>query len=524
MFHTITSGALHGLCCYLTYVEVDTSNGLPVFDMVGFLSSEVKEARERVRVALKNTGITIPPMRITVNLSPANIKKEGTAFDLPIAIGIMTSLHMLQKGCTDRIVMVGELGLDGSIRSIKGVLPITMETLSREYEVCMVPYDNYGEGICVEKIRVYGVQSLQKAIEYLKADKNSRQKMEECQKTEWENQRNYKKANMSCSKTALPDFSELQGQEEAKRAATIAAAGFHHLLMVGPPGAGKTMIAKRMQYILPPLTQEESMEVSRIFSIAGLLDSEQGLIKNRPFYNPHHTITEYAMAGGGRIPRPGIISLAHRGLLFLDELPEFRREVIEIMRQPLEDKEIHIARTTGNYIYPASFLLVAAMNPCPCGYYPDRNRCRCSDSLIKRYLAKISGPILDRIDMCITTLPVKYQYLTDDKPTVGTKNLAEQVTYARNIQAARYHGTHILFNGDLKGKELKEYCPMTKGAEQFLEKIFKKKKLSARSYQKIIKVARTIADLEAEEILNEIHISEAVLYQNDEWMYTDKEE
>ncbi|MGN0471901.1 MAG: YifB family Mg chelatase-like AAA ATPase [Lachnospiraceae bacterium] len=512
MFRTITSGALHGLDCYLTHVEVDTSQGLPVFELVGSVNGEVKEARERVRVALKNTGYRIPPVRITVNLSPANIRKEGAAFDLAIALGILSSLQMLPKNICEKKMVLGELGLDGQVRAVKGVLPSVLEARRNGYECCLIPYDNYGEGICVEGIRIYGCQSLEDAVAYVRAEESTQREWEKQRRQQWQ-----ESAAGEEPKESDVDFQDIRGQEGAIRAALIAAAGFHHLLMIGPPGAGKTMIAKRVPTILPPLTYEESLEVSKIYSIAGQLDVRRGLVRKRPMFQPHHTITEYAMAGGGSIPRPGVISLSHRGVLFLDELPEFRREVLEILRQPLEDKEIHIARTGGHYIYPASFLLLAAMNPCPCGYYPDRNRCRCTPGEIRRYQMKISGPIYDRIDLCVTLAGVDYEKILNGKRGVDSATLRKQVETARAIQAERYKGSDVTFNSDLHAEAVTQYCRMSPEAEAILRLAYETTGFSARSYHKILKVARTIADLEEAEKIEEAHIAEAIMYQNNEW-------
>lgn len=512
MFRTITSGAVHGLSCYLTHVEVDTSAGLPLFELVGSVNGEVKEARERVRVALKNTGYTLPPSRITVNLSPANIRKEGAAFDLAIALGILSSMQMLPQKVCHQAMILGELGLDGQVRGVKGVLPCVLEARRNGYDRCMIPYDNYGEGCCVEGIRVYGCRTLEDAIAYEKAEESVKRALEEQQRIAWKEQ-----GESDSEVGDEDDFGDIRGQEGAIRAALVAAAGFHHLLMIGPPGAGKTMIAKRVPTIMPSLSKEESLEVSKICSIAGRPEACRGLVRKRPFYNPHHTITEYAMAGGGSIPRPGIISLAHRGVLFLDELPEFRREVLEIMRQPLEEKQIHIARTGGNYVYPASFLLLAAMNPCPCGYYPDRNRCRCTPGEIRRYQMRVSGPIYDRIDLCVQLAGVDYEKIMKGKRGPDSKTLKMQVEIARQRQEKRYQDMGIQFNSELNGEAVSEFCRMTPAAERILEKAYENTGFSARSYHKILKVARTIADLEGSENIEEVHIAEAIMYQNNEF-------
>lgn len=395
MYCTITAGAIHGIDSYITNVEVDASHGMPGFEMVGLLNSEVREARERVKVALKNSNFNLPPMKITVSLSPADIRKEGAAFDLPIAIGILVSLGQIPEEYVKDILIIGELGLNGEIKPAKGILPIVMEAKRNGCHKCIVPLENVKEGAVIDGIEMIGVSSLNQTFAYLNKNEEQRRKM--IAPTSIDPEEIFNEAYLEDDL----DFADINGQESVKRAVEVAAAGFHHLLLIGPPGSGKTMIAKRIPTILPPLSLEESLEVSTIYSVAGKLKADETLIVKRPFLNPHHTISEQALAGGGRVPRPGVISLAHRGVLFLDELPEFKRTTLDIMRQPLEDRRVHIARTYGTFTYPADFMLVGALNPCPCGHYPDRNLCRCSEYEVKRYLNRISGPILDRIDINI---------------------------------------------------------------------------------------------------------------------------
>ncbi len=515
MFTTTTTGALCGIESCMVQAEVDTAQGMPGFDMVGMLSGEVREARERVRVALKNLGIRIPPVRITVNLSPADIRKEGTAFDLPIAVGVLTSLGLIPAGHTEDMLFLGELGLDGEIKPVRGVLPIALKARECGLGVCVVPDGNVQEACVVQGISVVGAHDLKQLYAYLCASGRERRKMiPYAEKKE--------DAGGGQEQGERPDFADISGQPAVRRAVEIAAAGFHNLMLIGPPGSGKTMIAKRIPSVLPPLSFEESLEVSKIYSVAGLLHAGQSLITRRPFLNPHHTISEQALAGGGRIPRPGAVSLAHRGVLFLDELPEFGRETIEIMRQPLEDKKIHIARSGGSYTYPADFMLVAALNPCPCGYFPDRNRCTCSPGAIRRYLSKISGPILDRIDLCVEAPRLEIGELDTEREGECSARIRERVMAARERQKLRFRGTSYQFNTDLPAGDLKRYCPLGPGGKLLLEELFRTMNLSARGYHRVIRVARTIADLDGSEDILERHISEAACYRMTDTKYWER--
>ena len=501
MYSNVLSAAISGVEGVAVLVEADVSNGLPMFSMVGFLSSRVREAQERVWTALRNTGLSFPPKRITVNLSPADIRKEGTRFDLPIAAALLGAFGYLDKEKLQGVCMAGELGLNGEVKGIRGVLSIIDTAEKNGCSLCIIPKKNLPEAVGGGKIKILGIGSLKEFLEHAREDEWGAPEIPD---HKWEpDQTEYQE-----------DFSEILGQEAAKKAAVIAAAGFHNILFIGTKGAGKTMIAFRLPTIFPDLDWEDCMKVSRIYSVAGLLDGRGALSRKRPFRCPHHTITPKALAGWGAYPIPGEITLAHKGILFLDELPEFSRSSLEILRQPLEQRKIYISRVHGNYEFPADFLLAAAMNPCPCGYYPDRNRCSCTQHQIAAYLGKISGPLLDRFDICTEMREVPGEMLKRQAKGKNSEEIRREISRVHEIQKERYKGTEIYFNGRLSGKDTEKYCMTEKDAKRLLQKAYEKLGLSVRGYHKVMKTARTIADLENSELIMESHISEAICYRS----------
>lgn len=494
----------------LIHVEVDASFGLPVFDMVGNMSGEVKEARERVRIALKNIGMQLPNLRLTVNLSPAQLRKEGTAFDLPVAIGVLVATEILDVEGLEETLLIGEMGLNGEIKGVKGVLPIVKFAMERRLKRVIVPEENAKEGAFIQGIEVYGVSHLNQVLDILMGVDGPEPYQLDMGSIFAEE-----------SVKSVFDFKDVRGQYMARRAAEIAAAGFHHLYMIGPPGAGKTMIARRIPGIMPPLSIEESMEISSVYSVAGKLDSRRPFITKRPFLYPHHTTSEQAMIGGGKVPKPGIISLAHRAVLFLDEFPEFPRSVIEVLRQPMEDKAVQIARSQAIYTYPANFMLVAAGNPCPCGYFPDRNKCKCTEQEIQKYLGKISGPILDRVDLCCEMSAVNIEELREKESGEDSSTIRSRVLKAWEIQKKRFADTDYHFNGDIQSRDIRKHCVLEQSAEVTLQRLFRQLSLSARSYHRLLKVSRTIADLEGCEKIADRHLKEAACYRMNVWKGTE---
>ncbi|MDD6212526.1 MAG: YifB family Mg chelatase-like AAA ATPase [Clostridiales bacterium] len=503
MYSKVNSVALKGIDGYLVHVETDVSSGLPDFSMVGFLSSEVKEARERVRTALRNSDFQLMPRKITVNLSPANVRKEGTAYDLAMAISLLVGFGFIPAESTEGIVMIGELSLDGKVCPINGVLSRVGTARQAGFRACFVPWENRLEGAVVSGIRVIGVHNLREAVHLL--HRPEEQKAEECP-----SERLLREAAVQDD----VDFSEVHGQKTMKRAAEIAAAGMHNLLFVGSPGSGKSMIARRIPTILPRMSLEESLAVSRVYSVAGLLPPEQPLILRRPFRSPHHTISTPALVGGGRIPRPGEISLADRGVLFLDELPEFQKTVLEVLRQPMEDREVIISRVHGACRFPADTMVVAAMNPCRCGFYPDRKRCRCSEMEARRYLQRISRPLLDRMDLCVEAPPVSYQDMHQKNREENSQTIRRRVEHAHYIQKKRFQNSGIFFNSQMNVVHLQQFCSLGSEEDHLLEKLYEQNKLSVRGYHRILKVARTIADLDDSPGIRSSHLMEAAGYRS----------
>ncbi len=495
MYSCVISSVLQGIESVLVQVEADVSDGLPGFDMVGFLASEVKESRDRIRTALRNSGFLLPAKKITVNFSPADIRKSGSGFDLPVAIAMLAAMQVVKADLLKRVLILGEVGLNGDVIGVNGVLPAALCARDAGMDCIMVPKKNEKEAMLAEGIRVLAVDSVQDAIFWLM---------------------NWQKAPCTQNEPVQEntvydvDFADINGQFFLKRACVVAAAGMHNLLIIGPPGSGKTMAAQRIPTILPPLNREERLELSRIYSVCGLLGDQPELCRKRPFRNPHHTITPQALAGGGSNPKPGEISLAHRGVLFLDELPEYQKNTLEILREPMEEKQVRIVRLNGTYTYPSDFMLVAAMNPCLCGFFPDMNKCHCSQASIRRYLGKISQPLLDRIDISVEAPRMTYQELTGTMKNVSSRDMGIQVQKAQEMQRKRFEGQRIYFNSQIPVSKISVYCPLDQECEKRMEIRFQKLNLSARSYYKILKVARTIADLEGEEQIRWEHLNEAI--------------
>ena len=509
MIAKVFSATTSGLDAIPIEVEADISSGLPAFTIVGLPDKAVEESKERVRAALKNSGVSTPSRRTTINLAPADIKKEGPAFDLPIALGLLLTSKQISisDDISNKTLFIGELSLDGRLRTINGVLPIAIMAKEKGFSNIFLPYENALEASFIPGLNIYPLNSITQLISHLKEEEKIPKFKKKIKIISDElNLHNY-------------DFAYIKGQEHAKRALEIAAAGMHNVLMVGSPGGGKTLLARSFSSILPNMSEEEMLDVSRIYSVAGKLRGKY-LVTERPFRNPHHTSSDISLVGGGQHPKPGEITLAHRGVLFLDELPEFGRSVLEVLRQPLEDGAITVSRASGSLEFPASFILVGAMNPCPCGYLNDPEKeCICSPATIIRYQKRISGPLKDRVDIHLEIPRVKFDKLTDEKVSESSKEIKKRVEKARELQKRRFKNTKINSNYEMKIPEIKKFCQIDEVSQNILKNAMYQLHLSARAYHRILKIARTIADLESSEKIKSVHIAEALQYRPKEMLY-----
>lgn len=505
MYSVITTAMTNGMDALAVRVEADVSDGLPEFSMVGFLASEVREAKERVRTALRNSGFGIPAKRITINLTPADVRKSGNGCDLPVAAALLSAFGYIDAGLLKRYLIMGEVGLNGCILPVRGVLSASVLAEREHYEGIIVPAENVKEAGILPEIKVIPVHNIR---EFVKLCQN-----------ELPDACFYQGINDVWHTSYDVDFSDICGQTLVKRACEIAVSGMHNLLMIGPPGSGKTMVARRIPTILPDLSRQEKLELSQIYSLCGLLD-ETRIIKNeRPFRSPHHTVTAQALTGGGRWPHPGEISLAHHGVLFLDELPEFKREALEALREPLEEKQIHLSRLGGTVVYPADFMLVASMNPCACGYYPDMNRCNCSPRSIQQYIGRVSQALLNRIDLCVEATEIKYQDVRLHRESESSAQIRERVERTHEIQKSRFQKSACRFNSQMTTEEIHRFCCLDRESQEKMEEKYEEYHLTARTYNKLLRTARTIADMDQEEQILWRHIEEALLFRSPDKKY-----
>ena len=506
MLARVDSSAIHGIDAYTVHVEVDiTPSQLPSFTIVGLPDTAVQESRERVRSAVKNSGMNFPGgRRITINLAPGDVRKEGPSFDLPIAVGILCAMEQIKNGKMEEWAFIGELALDGGLRPVNGALPMAIGCRAAGKKRLVVPTANAREAAVVGEVAVYPAESLQQVVALLSSPEEAIPfRVEEPD-------------GLLLQPAYEHDFAEVKGQEHVKRALEVAAAGGHNVIMVGPPGSGKTMLARRLPTILPAMSIEEALEATKLYSVAGLLSGNAGLVTTRPFRSPHHTVSTVGLVGGGSVPHPGEVSLAHHGVLFLDELPEFRRDALEVLRQPIEDGQVTISRAAAAYTYPASFMLISAMNPCPCGYYQDPTRqCTCSPHLIQRYLQRISGPLLDRIDIHIEVPRLKLDEFTTGGPTgEPSGSIRARVEAARRRQSERFRRTGLFHNAQMQSRHIRKYCELGDDGRELLKAAIQHLGLSARAYDRILKLSRTIADLDASDDIRVAHVAEAIQYRS----------